>query len=642
MNMCAISGILVSDPFPSLEVRLRNANEAGRHRGPDDHGLCLVDAEGHVVEHRGGDEPAVEVTPGAASWRLGLAHRRLSILDLSSTGHQPMSFSNGCHWMVFNGEIYNYIELRDELSRLGVEFRSRSDTEVILAAYAAWGASCLERFNGMWAFALYDRERRVLFCARDRFGVKPFLYQITRGRFVFASELKQMRFLCEGNWQADPRVLGDFFLWKLQNHTEDTAVRGVQNLPPSHFLEVTDADLVAGRVIPRRYWEPRPAEPMDDQQAAERFRDLLADAVRLRLRSDVPVGVSLSGGLDSSAVACLAALARRDETPDPLLTFTATYPDRGCSEEPFARLVAQRAGARHILIQPASTDLRQDWSRYTTAIEQPFPTLSFYSAWKVYQGIREQGIKVVLTGQGGDELLLGYQRYRPPVISLAFRRGHWLRAWREFWRARGHGGFTTVNLLMYLGYFSFPSVRSWRRCRVVGPFLQPHFLTAARAHDDHLVRSLIHRDRQDLQTKEYLHYGLPHLLQNDDRVASSHAVETRLPFLDYRLFEHVLGQADRMLVRDGWSKWILREALSGVLPDEVRMRKDKMGFETPTGRLFQDNKVFFQDLLRRHLGDPLVRVPHVLQAYMNSTIEETLLCSVCSYLTWKEQFQINE
>src|SRR6185369_2691509 len=201
-----------------------------------------------VSARAGRSAGASTITDG--EWNVGLAHRRLSILDLSEAGHQPMSWAGGRYWMVYNGEIYNYIELREELERLGHQFQSRSDTEVVLAAYEAWGVGCLCRFNGMWAFAIYDRERHSLFCARDRFGVKPFLYHITPGRFAFASELKQMRELCPTAWKAEPGLLGDFLLWKLYAHTPETFVQGIHELPPSHYLEVTEDALNSGEVKP--------------------------------------------------------------------------------------------------------------------------------------------------------------------------------------------------------------------------------------------------------------------------------------------------------------------------------------------------------------------------------------------------------
>lgn len=637
--MCAICGIVDLAEPPGIGAMLQRANQAGQHRGPDDEGLVLIANTGQtLVRARTEREPDLASPLGA--WRVGLAHRRLSILDLSSAGHQPMNSRDGALWVVFNGEIYNYLELREELKALGFHFRSRSDTEVILTAYAAWGRECLQRFNGMWAFALYDQKKKVLFCARDRFGVKPFLYQVSPGRFTFASEFKQMRQLRQQAWHVNPAILGDFFLWKLSSHEAQTPVDGVLALPPSHFLELTEEALRIARLEPCRYWAPRPRDGHSSDDPVAEFRDLLTDSLRLRLRSDVPVGVTLSGGLDSSALTCLAASAGHDNGNGPLKAFTVVYSDQGYSEEEFAAMAAKKAGASHLLIRPESTDLQRDWDEFIRVVEVPFCSLSYFSNWEVYRAIRSAGVKVVLSGQGGDELLLGYQRYRVPMILFCLRRGEWRHAAGELCRTPGHGGISLWNLLPYFAYFGFPAVRGWRRERLAGSFIRPEFRAAALKRSEHFVASSTYRNRADLQVKEYFHYQLPDLLHYDDRVSMSHGCEARQPFLDYRLLELVLSIPDDMLVRGGWSKWILRQALTGVLPEPIRLRKDKMGFSTPTGRLFRDNKVFFTGLMQRQRNDPFVDVPALLAAHEKQAVEDTLLCSVCSYFTWREQFDV--
>ena len=303
-------------------------------------------------------------------------------------------------------------------------------------------------------------------------------------------------------------------------------------------------------------------------------------------------------------------------------------------------MAAKKAGANHVLIRPESSDLLRDWNEFVRVTEEPFLNLSYFSNWQVYKGLRSAKVKVVLSGQGGDELLLGYQRYRVPLIGFRARDGKWSRAVGELYRTVGHGGITLWNLLPYIAYFHIPAVRAWRQDRRVGPFLRPSFRVAARQRSEHLVASTIYRNRVDLQLKEFFRYQLPHLLHYDDRVSMSHGIETRQPFLDYRLLELVLSIPDDMLVQSGWSKWILREALAGVLPDPIRLRKDKMGFDSPTARLFNDNRTFFDCLLERHHEDPLIDVPAVMAANKNGSVEETLFCGICSYLTWREQFDI--
>jgi asparagine synthase (glutamine-hydrolysing) len=610
-------------------------NQAGSHRGPDDVGYAGFQADNRVRE----DGQAGEQGRADGAWQVGLGHRRLAILDLSPGGHQPMSYVEGRYWLVFNGEIYNFIELQQELRGLGYAFHTRCDTEVILAAYAAWGKECLTRFNGMWAFALYDRQRRVLFCARDRFGVKPFHYRIRPGEFAFSSELKQMRALDQSVWRANRSIMGDFFLWRLYNHTADSAVEGIHHLPPSHYLEIAFDDVARGVVLTRQYWQPQAAPEQTVADAVGSFRELLTDAVRLRLRSDVPVGVTLSGGLDSSAVTCLAAGLQRAASGARLQSFTSDFDDAGFSELKYAQQAARSAGSDHVVIRPHSVDMSRDWSSFTRAIEEPFSCLSYFSNWLLYRNIRSRGIKVVLSGQGGDELLLGYPRYRVPLLLQQVRRGRLWDAARSLRHSLGHGGFSLASLPLRLAYFGSTTVRRGRLIRLLRPYLAPEFLQSARGHGEHLERTTCHRDRQELQKKEFFAYQLPSLLAHEDRVSMCFGVETRLPFLDYRLLDFILGQSDATVIHEGWSKWVLREAMRGVLPDEIRLRKDKMGFDTPV-RLIYDNRAFFEGLMKQHLDDPLINMAAVLKGYEREAIDETLLCMVCSYLSWREHFNI--
>lgn len=635
--MCGIAGILGAAPQESLPGRLRAMTDLATHRGPDDVGLALF-GEGRALWQSGGSAPAGE----AGGWTAGLGHRRLSIIDLSPAGHQPMGDPSGRYWLVYNGEVYNYLELRQELEREGRTFRSRTDSEVILQAFIAWGPAGLRRFNGMWALAIYDREDGKLFCARDRFGIKPFCYVCQGGRFAFASEIKQLLALPWVKAEVNRDRMADFFLWGLETHTDETAFRGIRTLPGAHYVEMTPEDISQNRCEPKRYWEPAQSEVLPEREAITAFRDLLSDSVRLRLRSDVPVGVTLSGGLDSSSVVCLAGGHRRREgAGTPLDAFNVEFEGAGYSERTFAEAAARQADARMVVLRPSQADLARDWEKFVWHMEEPFGSLSYFSNFQIYRLIREHGIPVVLSGQGGDELLLGYERYRTYDAIFKLRALQPWAALREMLSARRHANMPLAAQIASGLYFSLPWLRAVRRRRLAGPWLQPGFFREYAQTTGHLIGTMRHRNRHDLQSSELFRYQLPHLLRHDDRVSMAHSVETRLPFLDYRLLELVMGQPTDLLFRGGWSKYILRQAMEGILPAEIRDRTDKMGYETPTRRLIRQNGGMFRALLSRHRDDPILNVPVLERQFDSAGLDERSLCGAVSYLGWKETFSVS-
>ncbi len=628
--MCGISGFLSSAPTDEGARFLDRMSRLAAHRGPDDAGAVLF-APGGTAQSADAAGPS---GPSVA----GLAHRRLAILDLSESGRQPMGDPTGRYWIVHNGEVYNYREVRSELQSLGHPFRSQTDTEVILQAYLHWGPDCLARFNGMWAFAIYDSLERRLFCARDRFGVKPFHYVALLGRFAFASEAKQ---LVELDWvprRASMPLLADLFLWSLENHTDESFFEHVACLPASHYAIVDERSLTAGRIEPVRFWKPQPESFVSEHEAIERFRALLHDAVALRLRSDVPVGVTLSGGLDSSSAACVAGRLRSKAPGEGLTAFHVEYEGAGYSERAFAARAAEAAGMPLVVLRPGALDLARGWEDFVWHMEQPVGGLSYFSNFQILRLIRQHGVPVVLSGQGGDELLLGYERYRTHELLFALRQGRLGRVYREIRHSRRHGSMPLVKQVLYGLYFSSPWLRARRRRALVRPFLRRGFFEAFSRHEAHLRREAMHANLRSLQESEVFRYQLPHLLHHDDRMSMAFAVETRLPFLDYRLLELVLGLPSRLLLRDGWSKYLLRAALDGVLPDEIRWRTDKMGYETPTGRLIRANREMFLDLLARHGRDEVVNTVAFAEHFDDPKLDERLLCTALTYLSWKERF----
>jgi asparagine synthase (glutamine-hydrolysing) len=524
-----------------------------------------------AVAHRGPDGQGF-YTDGP----LALGHRRLAIVDLSDDARQPMSYADGRYVIVYNGEVYNHLELRKELESVGFAFRSHSDTEVMLAAYARWGETCVSRFNGMWAFALHDRVRNVLFCSRDRFGVKPFYYVDTPTAFAFGSEIRQL--LPVSNRVAARRdLVADFILTNGADFSAETFFEGVKRLPAGHNLVY---DLGAHRFAIKPWYSLARRDDvaaLSVDAAVEAFREVLDDAVRLRLRADVPVGTCLSGGLDSSTVATLAARRYEPAAGRPFAAVTAESEDERVNESHYAEIVARHSGMSWLCVRPTYDDLVGTLPDVVRAQEEPFGSPSLTMQYHVMKTARANGLPVLLDGQGGDETLLGYEKYYAAYVAGAYRRAGLGGAVRALTAARAaNANMGIANLAKYViggtnararyAYY----LRTHDYLRVVPP-LPERLAEFARAT----------RDEFALQSLEIRSTNLPVLLRFEDKNSMAHAVEARLPFLDYRVVETALSLPGEYKIRDGWSKWILRKSMAGRMPDEIVWRRNKLGFESP-------------------------------------------------------------
>jgi asparagine synthase (glutamine-hydrolysing) len=547
--MCGLCGVVAAGRPPERETVDRMLAEIG-HRGPDGRGVFADDG-------------------------VCLGHLRLAIIDLSDAGLQPFPSEDGRLQLLHNGEIYNYLELREELRAKGHVFRTETDTEVLLAAYREWGEACVERFNGIWAFAIWDVERRTLFASRDRFGVKPLYYRRDAGRLAFASEAAALR---GPEARADAGAVRDYVVQGWLDEGERTMFEGVRRLPPATNLVFAD-----GKLTLRRYWRLEPgAAPADPVGAV---RDLFHDAVRLQLRSDVPVGTALSGGIDSSAVAVTVA----DLGVEHQKTVTAWFEDAGFDERPFARAVVDATGAESHWVSFDADDLVANLPAIVRAQGEPFGSTSICAGWYVMREARRAGLTVMLDGQGGDELFAGYRAAYGYRIADLLARGDVAELRRElpaFWRQ--HGG----NRLAAAGVLARPflprSLAGAGRARLKG--------SSSLAHPD--LRALPggasgnggqpFPDRLRRHLAETLsHRGLPELLRYEDRNSMAHAIEARVPFLDHRLVELAYSLDGAQLVARGRTKAVLRDALGELLPEPVRERRDKLGFVTPEGRFFR-------------------------------------------------------
>ena len=551
------------------------------------------------MEHRGPDDSGI-VTFDDAGPHVCLGHRRLSIIDLSADAHQPMADRDGMLVVTYNGEIYNYVELRAELALLGISFRSQSDTEVILEAYRLWGAKCLDRLNGMFAFALYDRRRHILFCARDRYGEKPFLYVVKPGLFAFASEYKALLQLPELGCRYDELRLIRAAHDPSRGLDADrqTVYEDIHQLLPSECLEL---DLRTGAYRVWRYWNitPQPVREIADERSVfDEFRALLTDSIRIRMRSDVPSGSCLSGGLDSSAIVCLVrGLIGKDTSYH---TFTGRFPGTYADEWRFAQDVVAAANVVSHVVEPTAERLVDELPAFVWYNELPVGSTSQYAQWCVFRLAKDNGVTVLLDGQGADELLGGYEQYFAAYVRSLQERGEHDRLNRELAAIRSRYPLALPSEARSLRDRLPLCLRHWLSNRFgigTNPLygLRPD---VARAVDtmnervpDHNFNALT-----DVLRSDCFGHILTTLLRYGDRNSMAHSREVRLPFCDHRLAEFVFALPPHLLMGGAQTKRLLRESLNGVLPESIRTRWNKQGFRPPQDLWFASRPML--DLVR--------------------------------------------
>lgn len=564
--MCGIAVICELSGKPADAATLERMTQSLVHRGPDDSGHYL---DGSV----------------------GLGFRRLAILDLSPAGHQPMVSDDGRFVLVFNGEIFNYVELRKELTDAGYQFYSTGDSEVLLNAYRHWGAACLSKLNGMWAFIVYDRVNRRLFGSRDRFGVKPLFMYRQREQVLFASEIKAIRAsgLYQGgiNWKVASRFLVEGNL----DDTGESFYEGIDPVPAGSAFEL-DLD---GAWKSWMYWDLDHVPSVEAKDPAKEFAELFEDAVRLRMRSDVPVGVCLSGGLDSTSIICAAVRQRAESSQsasEPLQAFC--YMAKEFDESRYISDTLAMTGARLTVLQTNPRELWDSLRRMLWYQDEPVHTMTAAVGYHLMNLVATRGIRVVLNGQGADENIGGYFSFFSDYWLELLSRGQWRHAMAEIrthvevhgGRSLGHAKDVAMRLLVS-SLHQVPMYRSLARVRHIRKVQShPWFtedLTARFSIDD---RPRIVNQLNGVLKRAVTHSPLPLYLRIEDRNSMAHSVEVRLPFLDYRLVSFLFGLPAHWKVHGPWNKFILREAMRGHIPESVRVRPDKMGFPTSGQKWF--------------------------------------------------------
>ncbi|GIW80756.1 MAG: asparagine synthetase B [Gemmatales bacterium] len=578
--MCGIAGLTGANHAPERVAEwVRAVRRLLRHRGPDDDGMLQYS--------RQKGSRLVEEFAAARDAEALLLHWRLSILDLSSAGRQPMACPEQRFFIVFNGEIYNYLELRAELEKIGHRFQTGTDTEVLLAAYKEWGKDCLTRLVGMFAFAVLDAQTRRLFLARDFFGIKPLYYATWQGGFAFASEAKALLPLPGIGRDIHPRRLFDYLSSGLTDHGEYTMFADIRQVPSAHYLEIALDQPKQSQ--PKPYWQAhlQPRCDLSRQEAAKKVRELFLENIQLHLRSDVPVGAALSGGIDSSAVVCaIRHLNPRLE----LHTFSYLADDPTLSEERWARIVGASCQVYAHEVHAVPDELVADLDHLVSVQDEPFGSTSIYAQYRVFRLAKEAGIKVMLDGQGADELLGGYRSYLSSALASLVRKGHLRQARKLFRRAAAFPDVNKTRLLVRAAVDLMPIGLHHRLRHIVGKDRFPPWLDAGwfkeRGVEPRSVRRPGGPDvlRRDLH-QSVMQTSLPMLLRFEDRNSMAHSIESRVPFLTPKLADFLLSLPEDFIIdRRGTSKSIFREAMRGIVPDAILDRRDKIGFATPEKR----------------------------------------------------------
>jgi asparagine synthase (glutamine-hydrolysing) len=589
--MCGIAGLVLSSTGRVDGKLVRSLLEDLEHRGPDDAGVLALRGRQVSLRRDGDDDFVADAV---------LVHRRLSIIDLSDGGWQPMPSSDGRYYVVFNGEIYNYLELRAELGTLGYRFRSNSDTEVLLAAYAEWGANALSRLTGMFAFAILDVHLRKIFIARDFFGIKPLYYARWQDGLVFASEINAMLRLPGIGRRVNPQRLYDYLRFGTTDHGGETLFAEIRQLPAAHYIEVSLDD---SRVTdPVRYWQVDVSQRVElsFDSAALRLRDLFVESVSLHLRSDVAVGAAVSGGIDSSSI---VAVMRHLAPSLTIHAFSYIADDPAVNEERWVDLTGANANLIVHKVKARPEELAADLERLIALQGECFGSTSIYAQRRVFQRAGEERIKVMLDGQGADEMLGGYQPYIAARLVSLLRDGRLadaVRFVRDGSRSQGPGGWR-----LWLRAFDFllpPNLQAPLR-RGVGEDFVPRWLNAKWFEDRGVgSTSLNYKKGKDVlrQTlcQALTDVSLPALLRYEDRNSMAFSIESRVPFLTPALVNFVLALPEEYIIGpDGTTKAVFRAAMRGLVPDAVLDRTDKIGFVTPEKQWLMSLKPWVERLL---------------------------------------------
>ncbi|MDN3643385.1 asparagine synthase (glutamine-hydrolyzing) [Lutimonas halocynthiae] len=546
--MCGITGIVNFKNQKVQKSKIDSMMAQMKHRGPDDEGIFIEDS-------------------------IGFGFVRLSILDLSPAGHQPMFSHDDRYVIIFNGEVYNYIEIREELKHK-YTFNSGSDTEVILAAYQEWGEACLEKFNGMFALAIYDRETQDIFAARDRFGIKPFYYYSDDDQFIFASEIKSILPLLDKK-EPNDKIIFDYLLFNRTDHSEETFFKGIKKLNHGSFLKISNQ-----KVTEKKWYDLSEKIVKEKNLSPEEYRKLFKDSIKLRLRADVPVGVSLSGGIDSS---CIVSSVVEDFQLKDLNTFSAVYGKSETSDE--SEYIDEYKGIvkNMFYTTPDAESFFNDFDSFIDAHNEPVPDIGPYAQFKVME-LASEHVTVTLDGQGADEQLAGYHYFFGSYYLELIKKMKLIKLFQEnVYYLKKHN---SLNAIKFFFYYLLPSSLQNKVGSQKFPSINESFFNRYKRSSD-VNKKLYSPKNLNQLLFQHFEYKLEHLLRWEDLNSMHFSIESRVPFLDHRLVEATLSTPSDQKIHKGETKHLLRKALEDILPHKIANRKDKKGFSNPREKWFR-------------------------------------------------------
>jgi len=562
--MCGIAGIISSNPLLINHIALKQMADALAHRGPD--------GEGSWINEKN---------------NAGFGHRRLSIIDLSDAAAQPMHYMDR-YTIVYNGEIYNYLEIKKELIRAGYVFHSHSDTEVILAAYDCYKERCLQYFDGMFSFAIWDEKQQRLFSARDRFGEKPFFYHFNANSFLFASEMK-------GLWangvekNVDEKMLLNYLaIGYVQNPTDksQTFYSNIISLKPAHYL-ILDAGTM--QLSTTSYWDIDKQVSLNytEAQALHKFEYLLTSSISKRLRCDVPLGASISGGLDSSTISYyMHELLEKRNVSNSFKTFSAVFPGFEKDESDYINEVTKKLKIQNYQVTPTAEALIHDFEKMARHQEEPFPSASIYAQYKVFELAKQNNIKVLLDGQGADETLAGYHKYLHWYLQEIVSRSRFLRAKKEKDLLKKNNidlkwGLKNVLASFLPSHAAIALEKSEYKRILFNEEISKSLLSNLKGREWEGIHKPIITKLNDILYFNTMCNGLEELLRYADRNSMAHSTEVRLPFLNAELVQFIFTLPSSFKIHNGYPKWILRKLVQNKLPEKIVWRTDKIGYEPP-------------------------------------------------------------
>lgn len=642
--MCGISGVLTLD-YVKIN-KIKNMNNCIEHRGPDDEGFFFWNKEKEIFAY--GEDTVLEEKENLDSsidklkgkeFNLGFGHRRLSIIDVTSSAHQPMNYDEIT--ITYNGEIYNYIELRNELLALGYKFETEGDTEVIIKSYLEWGESCVNYFNGMWAFSIWDKNKQRLFCSRDRLGEKPFYYYFNNKEFIFGSEIKQII-----EYGVEPLVnentMAIYLISGIHDVNEETFFKDIYVLQGGYNISIEfDNSRQIIELNKYKYWnvEDKSNElSLNFIESAKLIGSCLDKSIELRLRSDVEVGSCLSGGLDSSSVVTIAT-NKLEKDRKLFKTFTACYDNnKDIDERYYSDLIVKNSDCLNIKVKPNSEKLKKDFERLVWHQEEPFGSMGVFASWCVMESAHKEGIKVLLDGQGGDETLLGYERFYAYLLKDKLFKFKFKDFVKEYKLASENSRLSIYMLISYFFYFNNPRIRKMKLNLNSKKYLKKDFFGKYKKMNN-IINLLYFKSIKEAQKAE-INTFISHLLRYEDRNSMAHSIESRVPFLDPNLVETALSIPGENKLKDGWTKALLREYMNDKMPTEVTYRKNKLGFSVPQ-KLWIDelNEYFKATLLQNPRSVKYFNIEYIKKIFQDKT-NENIRFKFIMVETWMRVFDI--